>query len=236
MRGEILHYDEDQGFGFLTGADGNRYSFAREDMRRETALTKGAVVEFQPDRGQARNVYSVRPQASASPGATAPTAAPPQQAALRPAAAQHFGRAADAGPAQSTGLWDYFWRAVTRNYFNFADRARRKEFWAFCLFWTISVIAVVAIGLAADAAVGDLEPGQEMPAMTVGLCGLFILASIPPWIGLIVRRLHDIGLSGWLAILCFIPTIGGLATLVFALIPTQTRENQWGPVPQGVRI
>ncbi|TIX41157.1 MAG: DUF805 domain-containing protein, partial [Mesorhizobium sp.] len=36
--------------------------------------------------------------------------------------------------------------------------------------------------------------------------------------------------------LCFIPTIGGLATLVFALIPTQTRENQWGPVPQGVRI
>ncbi|RUW18093.1 DUF805 domain-containing protein, partial [Mesorhizobium sp. M4B.F.Ca.ET.013.02.1.1] len=62
MRGEILHYDEDQGFGFLTGADGNRYSFAREDMRRETSLTKGAVVEFQPDRGQARNVYSVRPQ------------------------------------------------------------------------------------------------------------------------------------------------------------------------------
>ncbi|RVC46308.1 DUF805 domain-containing protein, partial [Mesorhizobium sp. M4B.F.Ca.ET.088.02.2.1] len=44
------------------------------------------------------------------------------------------------------------------------------------------------------------------------------------------------GRPGWLAILRFIPTIGGLATLVFALIPTQTRENQWGPVPQGVRI
>jgi uncharacterized membrane protein YhaH (DUF805 family)/cold shock CspA family protein len=231
MRGEILHYDEEQGFGFLTGADGNRYSFAREDMRRETSLAKGASVEFQPSGGQARNVYSVRPQASA--GATTPAA---PQAAPRPVAAQHFGRAADTAPAQSTGLWDYFWRAVTQNYFNFADRARRKEFWGFCLFWTISIIVVVAIGLAADAAIGDLEPGQEMPAMTVGLSGLFILATIPPWIGLIVRRLHDIGLTGWLAILCFIPTVGGLATLVFALIPTQGRENQWGPVPDGVRI
>ncbi|BCG92023.1 DUF805 domain-containing protein [Mesorhizobium sp. 131-2-1] len=236
MRGEILHYDEEQGFGFLTGADGNRYSFAREDMRRETSLAKGASVEFQPSGGQARNVYSVRPQASAaSAGATAPAAAAPQ-AVVRQAATQQFGRAADTAPARSTGLWDYFWRAVTQNYFNFVDRARRKEFWGFCLFWTISIIAVVAIGLAADAAIGDLEPGQEMPAMTVGLSGLFILATIPPWIGLIVRRLHDIGLTGWLAILCFIPTVGGLATLVFALIPTQGRENQWGPVPAGVRI
>lgn len=236
MRGEILHYDEEQGFGFLTGADGNRYSFAREDMRRETSLAKGASVEFQPSGGQARNVYSVRPQASAaSAGATAPAAAAPQ-AVVRQAATQQFGRAADTAPAQSTGLWDYFWRAVTQNYFNFADRARRKEFWGFCLFWTISIIAVVAIGLAADAAIGDLEPGQEMPAMTVGLSGLFILATIPPWIGLIVRRLHDIGLTGWLAILCFIPTVGGLATLVFALIPTQGRDNQWGSVPAGVRI
>ncbi|TIW52928.1 MAG: DUF805 domain-containing protein, partial [Mesorhizobium sp.] len=26
MRGEVLHYDEQQGFGFITGADGKRYS------------------------------------------------------------------------------------------------------------------------------------------------------------------------------------------------------------------
>jgi len=30
MQGEVLHYDEAQGFGFITGADGNRYTFARE--------------------------------------------------------------------------------------------------------------------------------------------------------------------------------------------------------------
>ena len=57
-----------------------------------------------------------------------------------------------------------------------------------------------------------------------------------PWIGLIVRRLHDIGLTGWLYLLFFIPTVGGLIILVFALIPTQAQENQWGPVPAGVRV
>lgn len=56
MRGEVLHYDEDQGFGFITGADGNRYTFTRENLRRQTALTMTAV-EFQPGGGQARDVF-----------------------------------------------------------------------------------------------------------------------------------------------------------------------------------
>ncbi|TIW32039.1 MAG: DUF805 domain-containing protein, partial [Mesorhizobium sp.] len=48
MRGEVLHYDEDQGFGFITGADGNRYTFAREDLRREASMARGTAIEFQP--------------------------------------------------------------------------------------------------------------------------------------------------------------------------------------------
>ncbi|TIL23541.1 MAG: DUF805 domain-containing protein, partial [Mesorhizobium sp.] len=47
MRGEVLHYDEDHGFGFITGADGNRYTFAREDLRREATIGRGTAIEFQ---------------------------------------------------------------------------------------------------------------------------------------------------------------------------------------------
>ena len=85
MQGEVLHYDEAQGFGFITGADGNRYTFAREDLRRGTVIASGAVVEFLPASGQARDIFSIRAQAAA-PATAAPTAsaAPPKTPPLQP--------------------------------------------------------------------------------------------------------------------------------------------------------
>ena len=47
MRGEVLHYDEAQGFGFITGADGNRYGFGREDLAKAFHVARGTPVEFQ---------------------------------------------------------------------------------------------------------------------------------------------------------------------------------------------
>ncbi|TPN47909.1 MULTISPECIES: DUF805 domain-containing protein [unclassified Mesorhizobium] len=232
MRGEVLHYDEDQGFGFITGADGNRYTFTRENLRRQTALTMGTAVEFQPGGGQARDVFSI---AAASPVADAALSAAPAHAAAAPAAApsqaRHFGRSSE--PAEPSDLWGYFWRGLTQNYFNFAGRARRKEYWGYCLFWTIALLVVIGIGVFADSEMGNFD-NAEIPAVTVGLFGVFLLATFLPGLGMIVRRLHDLGLTGWLCLLILIPTFGSLIILVFALIPTQGRENQWGPVPAGV--
>jgi len=236
MRGEVLHYDEDQGFGFITGSDGNRYTVRREDLRHQTVMARGTAVEFQPGGGQARDVFSIAGQA----GASAPEAganATPVQAGTAPVAgaspARHFGRSSE--PAEPTDLWSYFWRGLTRNYFNFAGRARRKEYWGYCLFWMVCLLIVGGIGISTDVEMGNFDTNVSA-AVTVGLCGTFLLATFLPGLGMTVRRLHDIGLSGWLYLVIFIPTIGGLIILVFALIPTQARENQWGPVPAGVRI
>ncbi|CCV04354.1 conserved membrane hypothetical protein [Mesorhizobium metallidurans STM 2683] len=230
MRGEVLHYDEDQGFGFITGADGNRYTFARENLRRETSMAKGTLVEFQPGGGKARDVFSVREQTADPAADAAPSQSTSTPEAPKP---QHFGRFAENESAAATGLWDYFWRGLIENYFNFAGRARRKEYWGYCLFWTIALLVIGGIGVFIDDAMANLD---ELPAVTVGLCGLFLLATVLPWLGLNVRRLHDLGLTGWLVLLFLIPTFGGLILLVFALFPTRGRENQWGPVPAGVRI
>ncbi|MFD1982105.1 DUF805 domain-containing protein [Mesorhizobium newzealandense] len=236
MRGEVLHYDEVQGFGFITGADGNRYTFTRESLRRETTMPKGAAVEFRPGGGQARDVFSIAAQ-SAAPAVDASTSAAPPQAGNKAAAgasqAQHFGRSSE--PAEPTDLWGYFWRGVTRNYFNFAGRARRKEYWGYCLFWTVCLLIIGGIGLFTDMDMGDFD-SDVSAAVTVGLCGTFILATFLPSLGMIVRRLHDIGVTGWLCLVILIPTIGSLIILVCALIPTQARENKWGPVPAGVRV
>lgn len=172
MRGEVLHYDEDQGFGFIAGADGNRYTFAREDLRREASMARGTIIEFQPAGGRARDVFSIRAQAASPPAAAAPA-----PAGNAPGAPQHFGRSAKSHPPAATGLWDYFRRGLTDNYFNFSGRARRKEYWGFCLSWTIVLIVFVGVGLFIDDVMGNSD---ELPAATVGLCGTFVLATIPP--------------------------------------------------------
>jgi uncharacterized membrane protein YhaH (DUF805 family) len=51
-----------------------------------------------------------------------------------------------------------------------------------------------------------------------------------------VRRLHDFGLTGWFALLCFTPALGGAAFLVLGLVPSQFGENRWGQAPKGVRV
>lgn len=250
MRGEVLHYDETQGFGFITGADGNRYTFTRENLRRQAPMARGTVIEFQPSGGQARDVFPIRAplspshagpaQAAPEPFATQPPLAgpslPPRPGAAKPSVPtiQHFGRNAEAETGASTGLWSYFWQGLTANYFNFAGRARRKEYWGYFLFWVASLTLTAAVGLFADSASDRLA--YDEPFYTLGLSIAFLLATFLPGLGMSVRRLHDIGLSGWLYLLVLVPTIGSLIILVFALIPTQARENQWGPVPTGVRV
>lgn len=236
MRGEVLHYDENQGFGFITGADGNRYTFTRENLRCQAAMPNGTAVEFQAGGGQARDVFPVAAQTE-SPAADAGTSAAPAQAKPAPSPAvsqaQRFGRSSGNEPAEPSDLWGYFWRSVTQNYFNFAGRARRKEYWSYCLFWTVCLLIIGGIGIFTDIEMGNFDTSVSA-AVTVGLCGTFLLATFLPSLGMIVRRLHDIGLTGWLCLVILIPTIGSLIILVFAFIPTQARENQWGPVPAGV--
>lgn len=243
MRGEVLHYDEEQGFGFITGADGNGYSFRYEDLRRDM-VAKGARVEFQPNGDRASNILPVdgQPADPASGPAPAPMAArpmAPRPAAMRasagsaPAATAHFGRDAGNVATEPTGLWGYFWRALREDCLNFSGRARRKEFWGFCLFWTIGFIVLAVAGLVVDLGVSDLASNGE-PFVMLSLVVLFTVLTILPWIALLARRLHDIGMTGWLAILCFIPSLGWLVTVVFGLIPTQAGANRWGPAPAGV--
>ncbi|MFI0845847.1 DUF805 domain-containing protein [Mesorhizobium sp. IMUNJ 23232] len=233
MRGKVLHYDEEQGFGFIDGADGNRYTVRREDLRRDGSLAKGTSVDFQPSGDQAKNVFSIHAQAgdagaeNAAAGATAHAAEP-----------RDFGRNAVPSPITTrieTGLWHYFRRALTANYANFADRARRKEYWGYVLFWMLAFVAVSMISLTLDYQVGNMEPGYEAPVfMALGMAG-WILATLVPSLAMAVRRQHDIGISGWFFLVVFIP-MGVVIALIFALIPSRKRENKWGPVPEGIAV
>lgn len=47
-----------------------------------------------------------------------------------------------------------------------------------------------------------------------------------------VRRLHDLGMSGWLYLLVLIPYLGSLFLFVCALLPSQRKVNEYGPYPK----
>ena len=219
MRGSVLHFDEDQDFGYINGIDGKRYIFAREDVRQEVSLARGTPVEFQPDDRTAHNIVSVASTTSSSTG-------------------QPPGRLAEKQPAGSTGLWAYFGRTVSVNYFNFNGRARRKEFWAFWLCLILVLLALFGFGMLLNLAINGFDAnGPGRSSDRICSCSVFAICNDLPSTALIVRRLHDVGLSGWFALLCFTPAIGEVALLVLGLIPSQFGENRLGSgADQGVRI
>ncbi|GAA4409577.1 DUF805 domain-containing protein [Quisquiliibacterium transsilvanicum] len=65
------------------------------------------------------------------------------------------------------------------------------------------------------------------------LSGLFVLAMLLPSLAVSVRRLHDIGRSGWWLLVSFIPLIGAIVLLVFALRDGDAGDNAYGPNPKG---
>ena len=115
-----------------------------------------------------------------------------------------------------------------KQYIDFWGRARRKEYWMFTL-WNV----VITLFLAALAAIGT-EIGSDsfvsyIPMVLYLLYGLFILI---PSFTVSVRRLHDIGKSGWWILIGLIPLIGSIILLVWYCTEGQRCENEWGPDPK----
>ena len=132
-------------------------------------------------------------------------------------------------------MWQFFTRALTERYVQFTGRARRKEYWSYVLFWVIVFFVVGIIGLVIDFAVGNLSSGSDarpMPIVLGVLLVIYYLGTILPGLAVTIRRLHDIGLSGWLVLIMLIPYIGGIAILVMMVLPTSFGPNKHGPAPK----
>lgn len=106
------------------------------------------------------------------------------------------------------------------NYINFQGRARRSEYWYFALF--LFVVSIVTFFI--DVAIVGLE--RLGPVNTI-----FSLATIVPSLAVSVRRLHDIGRSGWFLLLILIPLIGIIVLIYWACQPSDPQANQYGPPP-----
>ena len=117
-----------------------------------------------------------------------------------------------------------WWLKAMSQYADFSGRARRQEFW---MFWLFTLLFAVACGLI------DGLTGTYSVEAGVGLVGgLFSLATLIPSIAVSIRRLHDIGRSGWFILLGLIPIVGIFIMLVFYFKDSEKGVNKWGRSPK----
>lgn len=114
---------------------------------------------------------------------------------------------------------------VLRQYADFSGRARRKEYWIFILynfiFFCITGILdyILEISLFGDYSYGFLSI-------------IYSIGVLIPSLAVAVRRLHDMGKSGWWYFIQLIPLIGGIWLLVLLVTDTEIGNNQWGLNPK----
>lgn len=106
----------------------------------------------------------------------------------------------------------------------FTGRSRRKEYWMFQVF---NMLVGIGIGIVALLIGGD--GGVKVFAFCLGVYGL---VSFVPSLSCTVRRLHDIGKSGWWYFIGFIPLIGGIILLIFMVLDSDPDRNDYGPNPK----
>ena len=120
---------------------------------------------------------------------------------------------------------DYY-KSVLKNYANFDGRARRSEYWYYTLMNVIIVITLeILLGVGAMV--------SSVLAIIVGLLLIvYAIGTLVPSIAVMVRRLHDIGKSGWWYFIALIPLAGPIWLIVLLATDSQEGTNEYGVNPK----
>jgi len=205
VRGEVLTYNDTVGSGLITGADGLRYAFDRSSLESRTSVQPGDSIDFVPmDDDTATAIYVLADQSVSKL---------PLNSKRSP--------------------WGHFVYCLTQKYADGTGRATRAEYWSFVLFFWLGMLAPAALGLLVDALLGFGAGGDMGPFRAIsGLLMLIVLVGLVlPSFCVLIRRFHDVGLTGWLVLIGAIPYVGGLFNLVVSVLGSQPHANKHGPLP-----
>jgi len=120
-----------------------------------------------------------------------------------------------------------YYLQVLKKYFDFSGRARRQEYWMFTLINFIFIILTIIL---------DINLGTSF--IDVGTLGfglfyfVYALGVFIPGLAVSIRRLHDIGNSGWMILITLIPIVGAFWFLILLVTASNPEENLFGPNPK----
>ena len=104
-----------------------------------------------------------------------------------------------------------------RNYTNFSGRSTRSDYWYVFLvnfligFWTAFICSILGI----------IE-------VFLVFYTIYSLATFIPSIALVIRRMHDINMSGWSFFIVTVPIIGPIIILIFLCADSVNENNKYG--------
>jgi uncharacterized membrane protein YhaH (DUF805 family) len=116
-------------------------------------------------------------------------------------------------PASKMSFMDSTKTCVQKS-FTIEGRASRSEYWFFYLFL---IIAQIGLGVVDGVAGTPLS--------------LLVLALFPAIICVSIRRMHDVGKSGWLLLIALIPLVNLILLYWFIFDGGQPHANHFGAVP-----
>lgn len=113
------------------------------------------------------------------------------------------------------------WLKMLANFSDFKGRSSRADYW-----WAVvgNIIISIVLGLI----------GSLLGSFGSVLVTLISLVLAVPGIALTVRRLHDIGKSGWFVLIFLVPLVGVILLIVWLAKVGDEDDNQYGPNPKYV--
>lgn len=209
MKGQILDFSIQAG-GLISSEDGKRYPFKNEEWKEQGVPTRGMKVDFDVDEdGQAVAVYKALGASSTGGVATV---------------LQNASQTRNENGQLS--LFALFLETLTKRYAQFSGRASKREFWGYMLFRMVAVVAIFFV------AVIMFAINESLGSIFNLLCWLFGIALVIPDLSVGVRRLHDIGKSGWWFLIGLVPLIGPIWLIILWCQASVNEDNQWGGLPE----
>lgn len=126
-------------------------------------------------------------------------------------------------------MFEWYKTALFENYANFSGRARRSEYWYFrlvtAIIFFLFIVSMIVLYVTTNS--GPLAVG-----LGFGLLSLYSLLTLVPSLSVTVRRMHDIGKSGWTFLVAFIPLVGPIWLLVLLATEGDSGDNYYGRDPK----
>jgi uncharacterized membrane protein YhaH (DUF805 family) len=127
---------------------------------------------------------------------------------------------------------------VFKKYAVFSGRATRAEYWYFSLFVSLVILALTIIQKALGGSYSIINVSGDSFFILVNIFYfieiIFDLIVLIPGFTVGIRRLHDVGKSGWWTLLVLLPIIGWIWLLILAVTDSAPGTNKYGPNPKGI--